>query len=61
MDLNPILFKRGENYSNLVELMVSKEEDLTTVERCVKAIPGSIAFLPGYAAVWQKNFDDEWI
>jgi hypothetical protein len=41
--------------------MVSAEGDLTTLKDCINAVPGSIAFLPGFETIWQKDFEGNWI
>ena len=47
-----------ENAPNRLEIMVADENDLATVPACAV---GSIAYTAGYAQIWQKDLDGQWV
>lgn len=54
--------KGGSNFSNQYEWMLDAEGDLTGTNKPQDTgSPGSIAYLPGFAKMWQKNAGGSWV
>lgn len=52
----------GSNFANQYEWMVDSEGDVTgTNHPDDTGSPGSIAYLPGFAKMWQKNATGTWV
>lgn len=53
----------GSNYGEAhKEFMLSAESDINTEPQTFGAIaPGSLAFLPSFSKIWQKDADGTWV
>ena len=48
----------NENHPNCMEFLVESEADLTSLPTCA---PGSVAYTAGYAQIWHKGLNGEWV
>lgn len=48
----------NENAPDRAEFLIGSEEDLATLPECAN---GSLAYTAGYAEIWHKGLDGNWV